>query len=320
MLRRDDVLCIGSAVVDHFLEVRPKFKEIHLGDKILVNKLEVHSGGGATNVAAALSKMGLKVKILTKLGDDKEADFILNEMKEYKVKNICLHRSRKSTNFSTLISSDREKDRVIYAYKGASTDLRLTDFKKSQLKARWIYLGSLMGQSLKTGKEIVDYAKKNKIKIMFNPSLYMAKKGKQFHPILRSTTVLILNKEEAQALSGKKLAQNKLLLELSKLGPKTIIITDGRKMVYALHQDEVYSLIPPDVKVVHTAGAGDALNSGVLAGLVKKKPFEECLKLGIANSLSVIQGIGTKSGLLSESKANQMVKKYKMRIKKVRVK
>ena len=318
MLRRDDVLCIGSAVVDHFLEIKPKFKEIHLGDKILVDKLEVHSGGGATNVAAALSKMGLKVKILTKLGHDKEADFILNEMKQYKVKNICLHRSKKSTNFSTLISSERERDRVIYAYKGASTDLTLNDFKKSQLNAKWIYFGSLMGQSLKTGKEIVEYAKKKKIDIMFNPSLYMAKKGKQFHSILRETTVLILNKEEAQALSGKKLVQKKLLLELSKLGPKTIIITDGRRMVYALHQDEIYSLIPPYVKVIHTAGAGDALNSGVLAGFVKKKPFEECLKLGIVNSLSVIQGIGTKSGLLSEKEANAMIKKFKMKVKRVK--
>ncbi len=319
MLRRDDVLCIGSAVVDHFLEIKPKFKEIHLGDKILVDKLEVHSGGGATNVAAALSKMGLKVKILTKFGHDKEANFILNEMKQYKVKNICLHRSKKSTNFSTLISSPREKDRIIYAYKGASDDLTLNDFNKSQLRAKWIYLGSLMGKSLKTGKEIVEYTKKKEISVLFNPSLYMAKKGKQFHPILRATTVLILNKEEAQALSGKKVVQKKLLLELSKLGPKTIIITDGPRMVYALHEKEIYNLIPPDVKVVHTAGAGDALNSGVLAGLIKKKSFEDCLRLGLVNAMSVIQGIGTKSGLLSEKEANQMIGEYKIKVKKIKV-
>jgi pseudouridine kinase len=316
MLRRDDVLCIGSAVVDHFLEIKPKFKDVNLGDKVLVDKLEVHSGGGATNVAAGLSKMGIKVKILTKLGNDKEADFILNEMKQYKVKNICLHRSKKSTNFSTLISSEKENDRVIYAYKGASSDLTLADFKKSQLKAKWIYLGSLMGKSLKTGEEIVEYVKKKKIKIMFNPSLYSAKKGWQFRKVLRATDVLILNKEEATALAGKKSVPKRMLLRLSQFGPETVIITDGPRKVYALFEDEVYCLTPPNVKVIGTAGAGDAFNSGVLAGLIKKESFEDCLKLGMANSLSVVMRVGTKDGLLSRAKANLMIRKYKIKVRK----
>ena len=315
MFRRYDVLCIGSAVVDHFLVMQEKFQEVKVGDKILIKDIEVHSGGGATNVAAGISRLGLRASILAKLGNDKEADFIVNEMKQYKVKNICLHHSKKSTNFSTLISSKKERDRIIYTYKGASSDLTPSDFKKSQLKAKWIYLGSLMGRSLKTGREIVEYANKKGIKIMFNPSLYAAKKANQFKLLLQSSEVLIINKEEARALVEKKyLAGKQLLLEVFKLCSNTIIITDGAKKVYALHDSQAYCLIPPDVKVVHTAGAGDAFNSGLLAGLIKKKPFDYCLKLGIANSLSVIQGIGTKNGLLTEREADSKIKKYRMKV------
>ncbi|PIZ51154.1 hypothetical protein COY27_04600, partial [Candidatus Woesearchaeota archaeon CG_4_10_14_0_2_um_filter_33_13] len=83
MLKRYDVLCIGSAVVDHFLTIQERMEDVRLGDKILVKHVEVHSGGGATNSAAALSKLGLKVKMLTKMGQDKEADFIVKEMKSY---------------------------------------------------------------------------------------------------------------------------------------------------------------------------------------------------------------------------------------------
>jgi sugar/nucleoside kinase (ribokinase family) len=317
MLKKFDVLCIGSAVVDHFLETQEKFKEIKLGDKVLVKNLEVHSGGGATNAAAALSKMGLKVKMLTKLGMDKEADFVLNEMKQYSVKNICLHRSKKGTNFSALITSEKEKDRVIYAYKGASQDLSLNDFKKSQLRARWIYLGSLMGKSLQTAKQIVQDAKKKKIKIFFNPSLYLAKNNKLLKSILEATSILVLNKEEAQALLGKKTQSYKqLLLGLHKFGPETVIITNGPKILYASYEDGFYSILPPNVKVKHTAGAGDSFNSGFLAGIIKKYSFEDSLKFGIANSLSVIQHVGTKNKLLNEKEALQVIKKYKLRVKK----
>ena len=145
-----DVLCIGSATVDQFLTVKNSLKSIRLGDKILVSSREIHSGGGAANSAAALSKLGLKTKVLIKLGDDHDADFILKELQQYRVKNICLHRSQKGTDHATIISSDQERDRVIYVYKGASQELNPADFKKSQLKAKWIYLATFMGKSLQT--------------------------------------------------------------------------------------------------------------------------------------------------------------------------
>ena len=81
MIKRYDVLCIGSATLDNFLTVDTSLKKVKLGDKILVNSIEKHSGGGATNSAAALSKLGLKVKLLSKLGNDHDAEFILNELK-----------------------------------------------------------------------------------------------------------------------------------------------------------------------------------------------------------------------------------------------
>jgi sugar/nucleoside kinase (ribokinase family) len=316
MLRRYDVLCVGSAVLDNFLIVDQSLKSIRLGDKVLVTKMEKHSGGGATNSAAALAKLGLKVKLLSKLGSDHDADFVVKEMKEYGIKNICLSRSKHNTNFSTLISSTKEKDRIIYAHKGASKDLTKKDFKKSQLNARWIYLATLMGKSFQISKMITQYAQKKKINVLFNPSSYLAKKGKKIlKPILQATTILVLNKEEAQALLGtKENSFQKLLIGLNKLGPQIVVITNGWKKMAALKDNWMYSLTPSKVKVVHTAGAGDAFNSGFLAGLIKKYSFADALRLGQVNSYSVIQHIGTKNKLLTEREALRMMKKYKIKI------
>ena len=82
-------------------------------------------------------------------------------------------------------------------------------------------------------------AQKKKINLMFNPSLYLAAKGaKYLQPILAATTVLVLNKEEAQAvLKTTTSTPHALLLGLQKLGPRIVVITDGAKNVSALYEE-----------------------------------------------------------------------------------
>jgi len=313
-----DVLCVGSATVDNFLTTGQSLQKIKLGDKVLVNISERHSGGGATNSAAALSKFGLRVKMLTKLGDDFDANFIIKDMKNYRIKNICKNKSRKKTDSATIISSKKEKDRVIYVQKGASRGLSINDYKRSQLNVKWVYLASLMGKSFSVANDIANYCKRKKINLLFNPSLYLASKGKNYlKKVLLVTEILVLNKKEAQALLKKEGSIKKMLMALSKLGPKTVVITNGSKRLYALHENKFYSLIPPNVRVIHTAGAGDAFTAGFLAGIIKGYSFDKALCLGQANSSSVIQNVGTKNKLLNEKESLKVIKRYRLRCKVV---
>ncbi|MBI4152755.1 carbohydrate kinase family protein [Candidatus Woesearchaeota archaeon] len=316
MLFKYDVLCVGSATLDRFLTIDVPLQSIRPGDKLLVKSTEIHSGGGATNSAAALSLLGLNVKMLTKLGSDHDAEYIIHEMKKYKVKNFGHRRSRHPTDSATIISSPRSSDRVIFVQKGASQDLIPADFSATHPHPRWIYLATLLGKSFQTAKMIASYAKARKIKLLFNPSFYLAQKGKSYlRQILHATTVLVLNKEEAQALLHAKTGNtSRLLHQLHALGPEIVVITDGARRCSALHQDKIYSYLPPRVKIVHTAGAGDAFTSGLLAGLIKKWSFEDCLRLGQANASAVIQRIGTKNGLLKEKQALAEIKKQKIKI------
>ena len=49
MLSRYQVLCVGSATVDHFLTIKDSFKEINVGDKVLVQGKATHTGGEGNN-------------------------------------------------------------------------------------------------------------------------------------------------------------------------------------------------------------------------------------------------------------------------------
>ena len=307
-----DVLCIGSATLDHFIVVDEKIDCISLGDKILVDKREFHTGGGGTNAAISLKKLGIKTKILTKLGNDEQAKYIQRELQKFKIKNICLNKSKKPTNTSTIINSIKGKDRVIFTYKGASSDLTKRDYKKSSLNSSWIYLASLTGKSLQTAKQIVSYTNNS---ILFNPSLYLVKQRRKIMPILKKSTILILNKKEAQVLlDTQENSLKKLLNELSNLGPNTIIITQGGKRFAALNFNQYYFITPPKLEPLCTAGAGDAFASGLLAAIIKGESFKNALELGQLNALSVIQKIGTKEGLLNYKKIEKIKKKHKIKI------
>ena len=106
-------------------------------------------------------------------------------------------------------------------------------------------MGSLTGASFPTAKKIAASAGKKKISLLFNPSLYLAQKGVTvLKPILRNTTLLIFNKEEAQALlKSYSKSMEEMVKQLPDYGPTTVIITDGPRNVAAWHEHTIYSLV-----------------------------------------------------------------------------
>ena len=107
-----------------------------------------------------------------------------------------------------------------------------------------------------------------------------------------------------------------LAMGLMKLGPRLVIVTEGVHGVNAYDGKYLYSVKPYKVKVIHTAGAGDAFTSAFLAVYLKTKDIEKGLRFGNANAASVIQHYGTKHKLLSWREAEDFVKRKKTRITK----
>jgi len=310
-----DVVCVGSATIDHFLTVSQKLKSITYGSKVLVKHIETHTGGGGSNSAAALSKLGLKTAYLGKLGNDDGSKVVEEEFRRHKITILNKRKSKLPLDEAFILNSEQERDRIIYVHKGSSEDLKTKDIPV-KINTKWFYLATLMGKSFPNLIRLSKYAKRHNIKTLFNPSTYLAKQGlRKLKPILKNTNILILNKEEAKLLLKTKSNDVKLLLnKLKKQIKDTVIITNGPKTLHALNQNTIYSSTPPKIKVIHTAGSGDAFNSGFLAGIIKKYPFAEALKLGQANASSVIQHFGTKNKLLTEKEAKKIIKKHKIKV------
>lgn len=128
--------------------------------------------------------------------------------------------------------------------------------------------------------------------------MYLAKQGmKKLSRLLSRVEIIILNKEEGQALTGGTTFKE-IIEKIAHSGPKIIVLTDGPKTIYAYQDGKFYSKIPRKIKVIDSTGAGDAFAAGFIYGIMYNKDIQTCLDMGLKESDSVITHIGAKNNLL----------------------
>ncbi len=326
-----DVITIGSNTTDVFVYtdktrsfyIRTLNEEEHyisypVGSKLLIDKLDFYIGGGGTNTAVCLSRLGLKTGYIGKLAKNIRSMDILENLKKEKIDFLGVEDNYKNyrTGYSVILDS-LEKRRTVLVYKGINDFLFYDEIDLKKIKTRWLCMTSMMGESFKTMEKLSRYAVKNNIKILFNPSNYLCEKGVDFlNEIIKNTTILVLNEEEADILVGKKRKSNKLR-SLKELGPGIVIITDGAGPVHCMDdKNRRFILYPPNVRVVETTGAGDSFAASFLAGIIKNKGVGYALKLAAVNSKSVLQYRGAKEKLLTYEQAEKEVLKTEVKIER----
>ncbi len=319
------VITLGSATIDVFLKTNSdkvkiikqkdsEYLSYPLGSKILIDELDIFTGGGGTNAAVSFSRLGLKTAYFGRIGKDDHGIIVLKELKKEKVDFLGVIEG--DTAYSVILDS-KSKDRTALTYKGSGGVLG--SCSERQLKScNLLYISSVTESCYKSAEKIAEYMKKKCSKIAFNPSTYLASKGIKFlKKLIEITDVIIMNKEEAFLLTKHDNINNSLK-KIHSLGPKIVAITDGKKGVYVYDGNFKYSAIPRKVKVLETTGAGDAFSSAFVAGILKTQDIEFSINLGISNAESVISHLGAKNKLLTWKEAEKEMKNG-LKISKIKI-
>lgn len=318
-----DILTIGAATRDIFL-VSDKFRSIAnksfegghaecvpLGSKIEIQTFVATTGGGATNAAATFRSLGFRTAITCRIGDDSIGRDLLEELKKTHIETKYLNRIKDGqTAYSTLLTMP-EGERTVLVYRGVSSKFTDADIHWSAIKkSKWVYLTSL-GGNLELSKKIIDFAHKHRVKIAWNPGGGELKKGlKAFAKILPNVDVFIINKEEAELLTGE--SNRKKLCTLLKHEGLIRLITDGSRGTTVLDGPAMYQCGTSGTKGISKTGAGDAFGSGFVAALIKFKDPVIAARIGTINAESVIQHLGAKKGILQEWPNEAKQKKIKV--------
>jgi len=223
---------------------------------------------------------------------------------------------KRLTAYSVIFSSSGRG--TILVYRGACHFLTRKEIPFKRLKAQWFYLAPLKERLLKSFGPLVEFAKKNNIKVMANLGLPQIKmKKKELKPILAKIDILNLNQEEASLLTGVSFQKEKQLFKkLDEMIKGVAIMTKGEKGVVVSDGKHIWSAGSPNALVIDFTGAGDAFGSGFLSGFIKTNHVSYAIQLGIANAVSCIQKIGAKNGLLGAISKKDL---SKIKVKKQRL-
>jgi len=308
-----DIITFGGAVVDAFLDtdVPQKGKDLCYlaGSKIAVKNLKFSTGGGGTNTAVSFAKLGLRTGTIIKVGTDGNSQLILNELKQNKI-SFLGKQELGLTDFSVILDS-KEHNRTILTHKEKSNSISYKDIPLNKLKTKWLYFSALDSTSLETQKKLALFAKKNKIKLAYNPSSYLTKRGPTYiKDIIKYCDALILNDSEAHDL----IPNGDLFKGLHNLGPEIIAITFGKKGNKVSDGSRIIATRPRKIKVRERTGAGDAFASAFVASLTKSNSLEAAIIAGSLNAESVIQIPGAKNGLLDWKGMSKELRKGKIKI------
>lgn len=315
MRKKFDMISIGDAMIDTFLMIHDmEVKEIggqkkailNWGDKLPVDKFFKSVAGNSANNAIGSSRLGLKTAYYTVLGHDSGGREITHKMgKEGVHKDYLVVDPKQLTNVSTALSFEGE--RTIFVYH-EHRKYKMPKFAPSQ----WVYLTSLGIGFEKIYPDLEKYLDKYNVNLGFNPGTFQLRKGvKANSAMLKRTTVLSLNKEEAQMWVGKVDDPEELCVRLRKLGPQAVALTDGRRGAYS-YSDEGFFYVPefPGPRIEST-GAGDSFTTAYIAAIFYGKSHAEALRWGPVNAGSVVMKVGPIEGLLTKQQIESKLAKMK---------
>ncbi len=314
------IVVVGASVVDVLVRSKElkvlKSHEVSggvamcevMGGKIEADEAQVCTGGGGSNVAVGLLKLGHAIKLITRIGKDKMGRMVEEEHNMYQLDNSMIQKGEGKTGVSTVLVNS-VGGRSIVTYRGESTKIDNREIDWGEVgKADWVQISSLGGR-IDLLEEIIEFCFGKGIRVGLNPGKDEMESEKLIR-LFSKIDFLNLNRAEASNLCGINFEdEEEILKKLNSFGVRVVAMTDGKRGGTLLRANRWYKMDTFSAKSVDDTGAGDAFVSGAVCGLLDYKNDTDVLKMGLANGSSVVTKMGAKAGLLGRAEMEKWLKK-----------
>jgi sugar/nucleoside kinase (ribokinase family) len=312
-----DVLCIGILVADIFVPPLSRFPAS--GELMRVDNLMLSTGGCAANTAIDLAKLGARVGVVGKTGNDIFADFIARELQSHRIDVSGIRSSMAAPTSRTVILPIIGDDRRYIHAVGANAELKVGDINLDQVaRARVLYVGGYLlfpGFKQEELVELFKFARERGIKTVLdvagvNPELGL----EPLRQVLPFTDAFLPNNDEAFLMTGESdpLKQANALIEC---GADTVVITLGGDGLVA--QSHGLRCRAPAFKIdfVDASGGGDAFDAGFILGLLEGWDLPRTLEFASALGASACTRLGTTAGVFTRQEAEAFLLKNHIEVK-----
>ena len=294
-----DVLSLGIFVVDVLGKPIDRFPD--KGKLEIFDQLEIHTGGCANNTAIALSRLGVSVGAMGKIGNDHFGDLVLQTLTENRVDTIGVQRDANVNTSFTFVAIASDGERSFCHYIGANGELSEDDLNWDVIKTtKILHIAGALVMPKFDGQPMARVLKKAKA-FGITTSLDTAWDAtgrwlKVLEPCLPFVDIFLPSLTEAEHLTGTS-ELREITKFLRNYGISTIGIKMGERGSYVSTSEEELFIPAYPVNVVDTTGAGDAYVAGFLAGTVRGWDIKTRAELASATGAACVTAIGTTAGI-----------------------
>jgi 5-dehydro-2-deoxygluconokinase len=259
-------------------------------------------GGSSANIAVGLARLGLRVGIISSVGKDLLADYLLDFLNREGVdtRHVRLIEGYNTSLCLTEVSPPEHFPQVFYRREPADSQVVLGPPEVEYVRQARMFLTNGTSLSASPAREATigaleiarEAGLRTVVDIDYRASSWPSPEaaGRAALDVLRWVDVVVGNEDEFQLLTGERDPRRQVEAVLAS-GSQMMIRKLGAKGVEAHTRQESCMAEPIPIKVVSTIGAGDGFAAGFLYALWRNLPLETCLRYGNAAAAVVVSRI-----------------------------
>ena len=273
----------------------PRFPQ--MGETLHGTEFRMGYGGKGANQAIMAAKLGSKVVMVSKVGDESFGAGTLENFKKNGVSTNFVYKSKEEFSGVAPIFVTPKGENSIVIVSGSNNKLTAMEIEKASNEIKQSsYLICQLEIEVELSLIALRLAKKLGVSTILNPAPARSSLPEEIYKL---TDIFCPNESEAELLTGKKINSMTDIEEMAKqfvtAGAKSVIITLGENGCYVLSNGVGKHISANKVSVVDSTGAGDAF-VGALAHFLDLgiDIFESSERASAVATISV-QGKGTQS-------------------------
>ncbi|XVQ08411.1 ribokinase [Spirillospora sp. CA-255316] len=288
MSERHDVVVVGSVNADLVIGVERRPAP---GETVLGSDLATYPGGKGANQAVAAARLGGRVGILGRIGDDGHGALLREALAAAGVDLAHLLVTEGPSGVA-LITVDTGGDNSIIVSPGANARLTPADVERA---AAMLTGAAVVSFQLETPIETVEAAARTAAGAGARVVLNLSPPAPLPGDLPALCDPLVVNEHEAAFLLGHRGEPATMAGELLGRGPRSVLITLGADGALVADPSGVTAVPSPKVDVVDTTGAGDAFTAALCLRLARGDALADAARYAARVGAAAVRKPGAQS-------------------------
>ena len=289
------ILVIGSSNTDMVI----KADRLPLpGETVIGGRFFMNPGGKGANQAIAAARLGGKVTLICKTGNDIFGKQSVELFKSEGINTNYLFSDTKNPSGVALITVDANGENCIVVASGANASLSPADIEIARAE---VEQSDIVLMQLEIPIETVEFAaamaSKKGGKVILNPAPARTLSEK----LLKSLYMITPNKGEAEMLSGIKVTDWESAKRAADVirakGVNIVVVTLGSLGALIAENNKYYQVEAYKVDAVDTTAAGDTFSGALCVALSEGKSIVDSVKFAAKASALTVTKMGAQSSI-----------------------